>query len=122
MIDTIPYDEMPGVHNLADIFVLPSGFVRGWQEQFGMVLVESMASGRAVVSTLSGSIPEVVGDAGVLVQPEDPRALSDSLLEFVKSDQMRQEYGLRARIRAETVFDSRLVARQIGQVYEHLTA
>jgi len=75
----LPFHLMPKVHNLADVFVAPSLPSRFWQEQFGMALVESMACGKPVVGTFSGSIPEVIGDSGVLVPPADFRALADAL-------------------------------------------
>jgi glycosyltransferase involved in cell wall biosynthesis len=64
-----PYDEVPSLHTLADIFVLPSKAAPKWQEQFGYVLAESMACAKAVVTTRSGSIPDVVGDAVLVIDP-----------------------------------------------------
>ena len=116
----IPYTEMPRLHRLADIFVLPSRFSRVWQEQFGMVLIESMASAKAVVSTMSGSIPEVIGDAGLLVQPGDPRSLSEALGQLVESPALRRDLGMRGRERVENLFDAQVVAQRIGEVYTTL--
>jgi len=59
-IEEYPYEDMYKLHNISDLFVLPSISTRSWQEQFGMVLIESMACGTPVISTYSGSIPEVV--------------------------------------------------------------
>ena len=44
-INHIPYEETTDWYNLADLFVLPSTIERGWQEQYGMVLVEAQACG-----------------------------------------------------------------------------
>ena len=76
---TLSYDTMAERYRSADVFVLPSIPVEGWQEQFGMVLVKVMASGLPIVTTRSGSIPEVVGDTAELVQPADGYTLADSL-------------------------------------------
>jgi glycosyltransferase involved in cell wall biosynthesis len=113
----VPYSEMPAVHNLADVFCLPSVPAPKWQEQFGMVLVESMACGKPVVSTLSGAIPEVVGDAGLLVQPGDPLSLAQALQWLLDSPALRQESGAAGRERAATLFDANNTARQIGEAY-----
>jgi len=76
---TVPYAEMPALHASASALVLASLPVRGWEEQFGMVLVEAMAAGTPIVSTTSGAIPEVVGDAGTLVAPGDWMGLARAL-------------------------------------------
>ena len=52
---------------------------RGWEEQFGMVLVEAMASGTPIVAADSGAIPEVLGGQGALVRPGDWMAMARAL-------------------------------------------
>jgi len=83
---TYPYNEMPEVYRAADCFVLPSIAVPGWQEQFGMSLIEAMAVGVPCVSTKSGSIPEIVGDAGTLCQPNDFLDLFEAVKELALSN------------------------------------
>jgi len=111
------YSHMPALHNLADIFVLPSQPARRWQEQFGYVLVESMACGKPVISTQSGSIPEVVGNAGTLVPPNDYLALGHAIGDLLASRQLRADLGGRGRTRAEDLFDARKVAQQFRNHY-----
>jgi Glycosyltransferase len=82
-IGFIPHSEIHNIHNMADIFVLPSIPRKYWQEQLGFVLLEAMACGKPVVSTLSGSIPEIVGDAGILVQPNDHLSLYTALKRLI---------------------------------------
>lgn len=120
LIGPHPYSRMPAIHNLADIFVLPSQPAREWQEQFGYVLVEGMACAKPVVSTMSGSIPEVVGDVGVLVPPGDFISLANALERLLGSEQERRDLGGRGRERAETLFDAKKVALQIKGHYETL--
>jgi glycosyltransferase involved in cell wall biosynthesis len=76
---TVPYDEMPALYRSATALVLASLPTRGWEEQFGMVLVEAMASGTPVVAADSGAIPEVLGGHGSLVRPGDWRALATAI-------------------------------------------
>jgi alpha-maltose-1-phosphate synthase len=114
------YEEMPRIHNLADVFVLASQPTPVWQEQFGYVLAESMACGKAVVATTSGSIPEVVGDAGVLVPPSDFQSLAEALGRLLADSAGRRELGARARMRAATLFDQRAVSAHIRAHYEAL--
>jgi len=114
------YDALPKIHNLADVFVLPSLPTYHWREQLGIVLLESMACGKAVISTLSGSIPEVIGNAGKLVQPYDHLALYLALKQVLLDDSLRFELGRKARARTEICFDSRQIAAKIDEVYKTL--
>ena len=81
---TVPYSEMPALHRSASCLVLASLPTRSWEEQFGMVLAEAMASGTPVVAAASGAIPEVLSGYGTLVEPGDwmqiARALSEGPL------------------------------------------
>lgn len=120
LIGSHPYSRMPSIHNLADIFVLPSQPSREWQEQFGYVLVESMACGKSVISTTSGSIPEVVGEAGILVPSNDFISLANAIHTLVQSAELRQRLGTKGRARVEQLFDAKKVALQIKTHYETL--
>ena len=120
LVDSFPYLEVHRLYNLADVFILPSIPTKGWQEQFGMVLVEAMASGSAVISTLSGSIPEVVGDSGALIQPNDPLSLYQEIKKLLIDKKLREDLGKKARKRAEKEFNSMLIAEKIDNVYREL--
>jgi glycosyltransferase involved in cell wall biosynthesis len=98
------YKEMPRIHGLADIFILPS--TKEMQEQFGMVLVEAMASGKPIVTTASGSIPEVVGNAAVMVEPNNSEDLYLALRKLILDDGLREDLSKVARKRAEEKFNA----------------
>ncbi|UCH81556.1 MAG: glycosyltransferase [Nitrospiraceae bacterium] len=117
-IEEYPYDDMYKLYNMADLFVLPSISTRSWQEQFGMVLIESMACGTPVISTYSGSIPEVVGDAGKLVQPNDHLSLYMALNEMIVNDDLRHDLGKRALKRAKNKFDAKMIADKVKAVFD----
>jgi len=116
----VDYNEMPKYHNLADVFVLPSVPTQRWQEQFGMVLIESMACGKPVVTTLSGSIPEVVGDKAVLVQPFDFLELYKALKKVLCDEKFAKDLGDRAREFVVQNYNAEDVARKIENVYNSL--
>ncbi|HEX9007178.1 MAG TPA: glycosyltransferase family 4 protein [Bacteroidota bacterium] len=120
LIGSHPYSVMPAVHSLADLFVLPSIPTRTWQEQFGYVLVESMASGKPVVTTRCGSIPEVVGDAARLVEPADFLGLAGTLEELLGDPSRRAELGTKGRKRAEALFSVRTVSEKLRSLYASL--
>ena len=68
--------EVAEVCRSAHILLVPSTPTTTWTEQFGRVIVEAQASGAVVAGYASGSIPEVGGDAAVLVEPGDVAALA----------------------------------------------
>lgn len=77
---SIPNQEVQQLCAHAEAFVLGSTPTRTWQEQFGLVLAEAILQGCPVISTTSGSIPEVVQNAGILVPASNPVALSQAML------------------------------------------
>jgi glycosyltransferase involved in cell wall biosynthesis/ubiquinone/menaquinone biosynthesis C-methylase UbiE len=116
-IENHSYDRMRDLYNAADLFVLPSISTRTWKEQFGMVLVEAMACGTPVVTTFSGSIPEVVGDAGILVPSDDPGELAGAIAALCLSEDLRRGLGRKGRARAVARFDAKVVAKQVAEVF-----
>jgi glycosyltransferase involved in cell wall biosynthesis len=76
----VPYDAMPALYRESSAIVLASLPRRGWEEQFGMVLAEALASCTGVVASRSGAIPEVVGDDAWLFEPGDWYELAQTLL------------------------------------------
>lgn len=84
----VPDEDLPALFNLADLFVYPSVY-----EGFGLPVVEAMACGTPVVTSNTSSLPEVVGDAGLMVPPTEVDALVDAmergLTDLALRDQMR---------------------------------
>jgi glycosyltransferase involved in cell wall biosynthesis len=90
---SVPYEEMPSLYTRASCMVLASlatgsgGFYLGdnprffWEEQFGLVLAESMAAGIPIVASQSGAIPEVAGEAASYFLPGDWMGLAARLVE-----------------------------------------
>jgi len=114
------YDRLPDVHRLADVFVLPSISTRFILEQFGIVLIEAMATGVPVVSTHCGAIDEVVGDAGLLVQPNDSRRLSEALHRLCTSASLRAELGARGEERVSARMTREVVAGALASAYREV--
>jgi glycosyltransferase involved in cell wall biosynthesis len=74
-------DELLGHYQQAHFLLTPSRGTRTWVEQFGRMVVEAHASGAVVVGYDSGSLPEVVGEAGRLVREGDVDALTQAVLD-----------------------------------------
>ena len=91
-----------------DLFVAPSRF-----ESFGLVFVEAMRVGKAVIGCRAGGMPEVVADGlnGLLVEPGDPAGLADALVRLAGDPALRRHLQAGARHTADT----RLDWQQIGQ-------
>ncbi len=115
-----PYEKMEEVYNTTDILVLPSLSIKWWQEQLGMVLMEGMACGCAVVSTLSGSIPEVVGDAGLLCNPGDFSDLYLKIRKLCLDEDLRKKLGERGRQRVGERYNFTTNAQKINGIYQSI--
>lgn len=120
LVGSFPYEAVPRLYNAADVFILPSIPVPFWEEQFGMVLVEAMSSGVPVISTRSGSIPEVVGDAGVLIPPNDPSSIYEEIKKLYLDRSWLRELAGKGRKRALDVYRKEDVASCIEAVYKEL--
>lgn len=79
---TVPFEKMPEVYRAADVFTLPSKS----SESFGNVLVEAMATDLPVVATNDPVRANIVGDAGILVNPENTEDYAAALAEALKKN------------------------------------
>jgi glycosyltransferase involved in cell wall biosynthesis len=88
----------------ADVFCHPS-----CQESFGYVYLEAMTLGKPIVAARASAAPEVIGEAGLLVEPESPAALAEGVRRFLRDEALRAEYSRRGRARAQQFTMSRMI-------------
>ena len=91
----LPEETLAVMYRLAGVFVFPSLY-----EGFGLPPLEAMASGTPVVTSNVSSLPEVAGDAAVLVDPYDPQAIADGIHRVLTDEALRARpaaQGPRAR-------------------------
>jgi glycosyltransferase involved in cell wall biosynthesis len=120
IVPYVPYEHVPRYHRLADVFCLPSNPTRWIREQFGMVLVEAMACGKAVVGACVGGIPEVIGDAGTLTPPADFVGLAATLKPLLLSAERRSILGELGRQRVEQHYDAAKLVDRLADQYARL--
>lgn len=99
-------------YNLADLFVFPSLL-----EGFGMVVAEAMACGVPVVSSNAASLPEVIGDAGLLASPTDVAQFSQQILRLAQDGDLRRQLGEQGRRRVAENFSWAKAARTTFDAY-----
>jgi glycosyltransferase involved in cell wall biosynthesis len=112
--DFLSDEHVRAVYQRAALFVCLS-----LHEGFGLPLLEAMASGVAVVASDCSSLPEVVGDAGVLVDPMNVPAVADALTGLLTDEGRRAELADRGRERARG-FSWQLTARRTLAIYEEV--
>ncbi len=100
----------------ADIFCHPS-----CQETFGYVYLEAMTVGKPIVAARAGAAPEVLGNAALLVEPENPQALATALSQFLDNRALRREYARRARLRAPIFTQKRMIDGYVSLIDELTT-
>jgi glycosyltransferase involved in cell wall biosynthesis len=96
----------------ATMAVIPSLY-----EGFGMPAGEAMACGVPVISTTGGALPEVVGDAGILVPPGDAAALRDAIAALLNDPERRMRLGEAGLARVRNSLTWRHAAQKTVEVY-----
>jgi len=112
----IAEDELPLWYNTADVFVYPSLY-----EGFGLPPLEAMACGTPVIVSNASSLPEVVGDAALLVDPYKPEEWAAALSQVCNDRQLRDDLAARGPERARTFSWTRM-AQETVQVYQAVLA
>jgi glycosyltransferase involved in cell wall biosynthesis len=112
----VPHGELPLWYSAADIFVYPSLY-----EGFGLPVLEAMACGTPVITSNVSSLPEVAGEAGLLVDPTDAEALAEALRQVWRDADLRQEMRTRGLAQAAR-FSLAALARQTMTVYQEAAA
>ncbi|MEP6817931.1 MAG: glycosyltransferase family 1 protein [bacterium] len=107
----VPESDLPALYSAALCFVYPSYF-----EGFGLPPLEAMQCGVPVIVGNQTSLPEVVGDAGVLVDPFDVDALAAAIGKVISDSNLRAELSVQGLARAK-LFNWRETARQTLAVY-----
>jgi glycosyltransferase involved in cell wall biosynthesis len=106
--------ELITLYSMADVFAFPSFF-----EGFGIPPLEAMACGTPVITSNTSSLPEVAGDAALLVDPNDIPALAQAILTLLENEQLRSELVQKGYRQAQK-YTWDMSARRMLQVYQKL--
>jgi glycosyltransferase involved in cell wall biosynthesis len=100
-------------HN-AEVFVYPS-----YYEGFGLPVLEAMSLGVPVITSNTSSLPEVAGDAAILINPDNYQELADAILQVINNTQLRNQLIEKGKNRAK-LFSWQNTAKQTINAYKYL--
>ncbi len=100
------------IYNAADVLLAPSLY-----EGFGLTIVEAMACGTPVITSNVSSLPEVVGDAGILIDPNSGQAITDAVIELYKNPTLYNNLIKKGLVRSQ-FFSWQNTAEQVAMIYE----
>jgi glycosyltransferase involved in cell wall biosynthesis len=111
----VPEDELVDLYHRASVFYFPT-----LHEGFGLPVLEAMAAGTAVVTSDVYSVPEVAGDAALLVDPDDTAAHAEAIRDLLSDGERRHTLAERAVARADE-FSWKQAAAETKAVYRTVT-
>jgi glycosyltransferase involved in cell wall biosynthesis len=106
----VPEAQLPEVYREADLLLMPS-----WHEGFGLPALEAMACGTPVVVSDRGSLPEVVGEAGLIVNPQDDVELVYGVVRALTDGRLRAELRQRGLDRVRSFTWERTARQTLAQ-------
>jgi glycosyltransferase involved in cell wall biosynthesis len=112
--ENFPAADLPALYSGAIALVLPSFY-----EGFGLTALEAMACGTPPVVSDRSSLPEVVGETGLLINPDDPESLADALRRLLEDSALREHLRLAGLERARQ-FTWRRTAEIVRSVYDRV--
>lgn len=108
----VDFADLPAVYNGASLFIFPSLY-----EGFGLPPLEAMACGKAVITSNLSSLPEVVGEAGILVNPKDKVGIKEKLQQLLEDQKYRKKIENSSLLQAKN-FDWQTTAKKTLSVID----
>lgn len=109
--------DVPSILKGIDLFVLPT-----LEEALGTSFLEASAMGKAVIGTRVGGVSEAIaeGRTGLLVPPEDPKALAEAVIRLLKDRREREQMGLEGRRIVKRDYSTDVMAERMFELYSGL--
>lgn len=109
-----PRDDLVIIYNIAEFFVYPSFF-----EGFGMPVLEAMSCGCPVICSNTSSLPEVIGSAGITIDPNNSEELTNAMKDVANNNRLRQDLKQNGLQRSR-MFSWTKCANQTLEVYKNV--
>jgi len=113
----VPHEKVPELLAAIDVLVLPSRTLPKLKEQFGRVLIESMAAGCITIGSSSGAIPGVLGDGGLIFEEESVDSLRCALTRALGEQALAEELRIKGRMRVRERYTWEAVAQKVVAFY-----
>ena len=106
--------ELPGIYNLADLFLYPS-----YRESFGIPILEAQRCGVPVITSDTSSMPEVAGEGAILIDPYQPENITDAMVRLMSEEELRADV-IRRGLENSAKFSWRAMAEKVLSIYREL--
>jgi glycosyltransferase involved in cell wall biosynthesis len=119
VIDMFKLEDMPKLYAASSICIYPS--TSG--EPFGLTMLEAMASGKPMIVTNSGGMPEIIKDNinGYIVPVKDFEILASRIIQLLIDDKLRERFGYTSREMVEQSFTTKIISRNTMNIYKKLS-
>jgi glycosyltransferase involved in cell wall biosynthesis len=108
-------EEVINFNSACDVFVHPAIY-----DPMPLVVLEAMACEAPIIATKAGGVPEEVGDAGIVIPPKDSEILADAIMKFLADENLRINYGRKARKRIKKKFTWEKISEEYLKKLESL--
>lgn len=105
-------ETLRALYRACEAFLFPS-----YYEGFGLPILEAMACGAPVIASDRSSIPEVAGDAAILIDPDDHRGMAEAVLRLARGSEARDSFVRRGLVRAKTFSWEETAMRTVDQLF-----
>ena len=106
--------DLPAIYSQCEIFLYPS-----LRESFGIPMLEAMACGVPVITSNTSSMPEVAGDAALLIDPFNPAEITDAMMKILDNKELKSDLIKKGLIRA-AAFSWKAMAQNVLEIYRQM--
>jgi glycosyltransferase involved in cell wall biosynthesis len=106
--------DLPAIYNLCEVFLYPS-----MRESFGIPILEALACGTPVVTSNTSSMPEIAGEAAIIVNPHNPKEIADSIVKILNNHKYRKELSVKG-MKHSKQFSWKIMAQKYLMVYKEI--
>ena len=106
--------DLPAIYSQCEIFLYPS-----LRESFGIPMLEAMACGVPVITSNTSSMPEVAGDAALLIDPFNPAEITDAMRQILDDKELKSDLIKKGLIRA-AAFSWKAMAQNVLEIYRQI--